>query len=122
MLKGKRNGLGAALRSPLLLWPRGLPLAFGLLLIVGLTACGDAGGGEAQLQVRGRILEVVERSITDLALLRIVDAEGREFVFVAEGFVGFTPAHLKQHQLFGQTVQVTYERRGDQLVAVAVVD
>ena len=34
--------------------------------------------------------------------------------------MGFTPSHLKEHQLFGATVLVSYEERGDGLVAVKI--
>ena len=83
---------------------------------------GPTPDGSAQLQVRGRIIEVVARNITTLELLRIRDDAGREYSFVAERFIGFTPAHLKEHQLFGLLVLVTYQVRGEQLVAVAVED
>ena len=77
-----------------------LPLA---LLLAVLMACSGPGSkadnpGD-QLQVRGRIIEVVERNVTELELLRIADAEGKEYSFVTDGFIGFTPAHLKLHQL-----------------------
>ena len=75
-----------------------------------------------QLQVRGRIIEVVERNVTELELLRIADAEGKEYSFVTDGFIGFTPAHLKLHQLFGEPVLVTYRVQGEQLMAVEVTD
>jgi hypothetical protein len=97
-------------------------LAFALVL---LAACEDtrsnAGGGDS-LQVRGHIVEVVGRSITEVETLRIRDSDERSWTFTTEGFIGFSPAHLREHQLFGQTVLVTYVAKGDILVAVDVAD
>ncbi|MFQ6027330.1 MAG: hypothetical protein ACE5Q6_07545 [Dehalococcoidia bacterium] len=95
------------------------------LLLLALAGCGSgdaAAGQEGRLQVRGHILEAVPKNVTELELLRVRDDTGREYSFIAEGFIGFTPSHLKQHQLFGQTVLVTYLERGDELLAVAVAD
>ncbi len=89
-----------------------------LLAVLGLTmAC----GGETQ-QVRGQVIEVAARDFAELEILRIRDANGREYRFVTEGFVGFTPSHVREHQLLGQSLLVTYEKRGKELVAVALSD
>ena len=89
----------------------------GLLLSLGCGS-GDAG---AQ-QVRGQVIEVVARNFTELESLRIRDKAGQEYVFTTEGFVGFTPSHVKEHQLLGQSLLVSYIRRGDTLVAVSLAD
>ena len=73
-------------------------------------------------QVRGQVVEVVARSITEVETLRVRDEHGREYVFVTEGFVGFTPSHLREHALFGQPVLVTYRREDGRLVAVRTED
>jgi hypothetical protein len=96
----------------------------GLLLLLAI-ACG---GGEATSdkagtnQVRGQIVEVVARNITEVETLRIRNNSGRELTFSTEGFAGFTPSHLKEHQLFGQSVLVFYVVKGDQLIAVNITD
>ncbi len=90
-------------------------VVLGLLLPMG---CGD----DAGQQVRGQVVEVVARSFTELESLRIRDEAGREYIFITDGFVGFTPAHVKEHRLLGQSLLVTYVKRGDDLVAVALTD
>ena len=89
-----------------------------LLALLAMAACG---GGEVR-QVRGQVVEVTARDFAEVEILRIRDAEGREYRFVTEGFVGFTPSHIREHQLLGQSLLVSYERRGEDLVAVAVAD
>ena len=85
-------------------------------------------GGEASVsppetkQVRGHIIEVIPRNITEVETLRIQDDSGRELTFTTKGFAGFTPSHLKEHQLFGQSVLVFYVERGDRLVATDIKD
>ena len=87
----------------------------GLLLLIG---CDEDGSR----QVRGQVVEVVARNFTELESLRIRDSEGREYLFTTDGFIGFTPSHVREHQLLGQSLLVTYEKRGDTLVAVALED
>ena len=71
---------------------------------------------------RGQVVEVVARSITEVETLRVRNKDGREYVFTTEGFVGFTPSHLREHRLFGQTVLVTYQEKDGRLVAVRTED
>ena len=90
-----------------------------LAATVVLTAGCDS---EGSLQIRGQVVEVVPRNFSELELLRIRDDEGRVHTFETEGFVGFTPSHVREHQFLGQTLLVTYERREDILVAVSLED
>lgn len=92
-------------------------LFLAILLLPG-AGC-DTGGTH---QVRGQVVEAVPRSFSELEVLRIRDDEGREYVFETEGFIGFTPSHVREHQLFGQSLLVTYEKRGDVLIAVRLED
>ena len=93
-------------------------------LFLAAAGCGDSPGESdgGLRQVRGQVVEVVPRSITEVETLRVRDEKGREYVFVTEGFVGFTPSHLREHSLFGQTVLVTYREEGGRLVAVRTED
>ncbi|MCH7606224.1 MAG: hypothetical protein IH962_03625 [Chloroflexi bacterium] len=97
------------------------------VLFVLAVACGepDTTSGtteQVQGQVRGRIVEVVSRNITEIETLRVRDGQGKEWVFVTEGDVGISPSHLKEHQLFGQSVLVSYVKKGKNLVALNVAD
>ena len=94
------------------------PAVLLLAALLSLAACGD---GETW-QVRGQVIEVSARDFAELETLRIRDDAGREYRFTTEGFVGFTPSHVREHQLLGQSLLVTYEKRGDKLVAVALTD
>ena len=73
-------------------------------------------------QVKGMILEVVPRSLTEVERLRVRDAQGREWSFTTTGYVGVSPSHLREHQAFGQSVLVSYIEREGQLVALAIED
>ena len=68
------------------------------------------------------IIEVVARNITEIETLRIRDDSGQVFTFTTERFAGFTPSHLKEHQLFGQPVVVFYIEKDGRLVAVDITD
>ncbi len=86
-----------------------------LLLIA--AACG---GGDKE--VMGLVLEAVERDLAEIELLRVRDDDGRVWEFFTEGPVGVSAAHLRQHQLAGERVLVTYREEGGRLIAVAVGD
>ena len=92
-----------------------------LLLAAALLSLAACGGGETW-QVRGQVIEVSARDFAELETLRIRDDAGREYRFTTEGFVGFTPSHVREHQLLGQSLLVTYEKRGEELIAVALAD
>ncbi len=94
-------------------------VALAVLGLALLAACTEAGRRQ---QVRGQVLEVVARNFSELETLRLRDATGQEYLFTTEGFVGFTPAHVKEHQILGQSLLVTYEKRGNTLVAVSLAD
>lgn len=103
-------------------------LAAALLLAI---ACG---GGQATVttdapaiadtgpRVRGHILEVVARNITEIESLSVRDQNGTRWTFTTEGHAGMTPSHLREHQLFGQQVTVSYVEKDGRLVAVDVRD
>ena len=100
-----------------------IALAVGIgVAALGLALAPGCGDDDDTRQVRGQVIEVVPRSFSELETLRIRDAEGREYRFVTEGFVGFTPSHVKEHQLLGQSLLVSYVKRGDTLVAVRLAD
>lgn len=67
-------------------------------------------------------MEVVGRNITDVEKLRIRTEDGAVWTFVTEGFAGVSPSHLREHQLRGETVLVSYVRKGDKLVALEITD
>ncbi len=67
-------------------------------------------------------MEVVARDINEIETLRLLGEDGQEYRFTTEGFVGFSPSHLREHQLFGQPVIVSYVQRDGRLVAVAITD
>ena len=114
-----------ATRFPAIRSPSRWLLAAALLLAIacgGGQATATADDGEAGRQVRGHILEVVARNITEIESVSIRDQDGRRWTFTTEGYTGVTPAHLREHQLFGQQVVVSYVEREDRLVAVKIGD
>jgi hypothetical protein len=92
-----------------------------------LSLAAGCGGSEPAvgvpvMQMRGQIVDVVSRNIAEIELFTIRADNGREYTFTTEGFVEFTPSHLKEHQLFGLAVLVTYVRHEGGLVAIKIGD
>ena len=88
------------------------------VLLVIVVAC--SGGGEQK--VEGLVLEAVERNLAEIELLRLRDDDGKVWVFATEGPVGTSAAHLRQHQVAGERVLVTYREIGGRLIALDVRD
>lgn len=91
-----------------------------VLVIAFLVAAVACGGGEKQ--VTGRVLEAVERSLTEIESLRLRDDDGRVWEFSTQGPVGTTAAHLRQHQIAGERIVVRYREVGGRLIAFDVKD
>ena len=92
-------------------------LAAAALLLVAV-ACG--GGGEKS--VTGMVVEAVERDLVEIELLRVRDAGGKVWEFTTEGPVGINASHLRQHQVLGEMVVVTYTEENGSLIATDVSD
>ena len=86
----------------------------------GIDAAGG-GHGDAELlfpklpKVSGQIAGVT----VDLdnpryfSVLRLADADGRRWEFHADGWVGVSAGHLREHRIQGTPVTVAYESRPD---------
>ena len=88
---------------------------------IGLLAVACGGGGEER-SVTGIVLEAVARDLVEIELLRVRDADGRVWEFTTEGNVGISAAHLRQHQVLGERVLVTYREEDGNLIATDVSD
>ena len=105
-------------------------IAVGLALAAALTSCdGDANGKAAERTanletVRGMVLEVDAESLISLAALEVQDDKGAVWRFEGRGKVvpGFTPSHLNEHKLLGQSVEITFYREGGALVLHDITD
>lgn len=129
-----RNLTGISLfASRYRLMRRVVPGAVALALALALLSCEDmgssgsapnAGDGLQLEEVRGMVLEVEAESLISLAALEIQDDEGNTWRFEGRGKVvpGFTPSHLNEHKLLGQSVLVVFYREGEMLALYDITD
>ena len=82
-----------------------------------LAACN--GGPDV---VRGVVVEAVDRDLAEIETLRVRDGDGRLWMFTTTGPLEKNGAHLRLHQVLGQTIEVRYEEQGGRLVAVSLQD
>lgn len=87
------------------------------VLCVFFLACG------VELRVvRGIIVEVTDRSLAEIETLTIRDDQGRLWTFTTEEALEKNGAHLRLHQVLGQTIEVRYEEREGRLIATELRD
>ena len=72
--------------------------------------------------VSGIVVEAVDRDLAEIETLRIRDRDGRVWAFTTEGPLEKNGAHLRLHQVLGQTIEVQYVERAGRLVAVGLRD
>ena len=87
------------------------------MLLIGL-AC----GGDGDNTVTGLVIEAVERDLVEIELLRVRDSDGKVWEFSTNGPVGISASHLRQHQVLGESVVVTYRKYRGDLIATDVRD
>ncbi|MBI4338419.1 MAG: hypothetical protein HY680_00530 [Chloroflexi bacterium] len=93
-----------------------------LLLLFALAVLAGAACAPTTKTVRGHVLDVQARSLTEVASLSLQDSSGEVWRFFAEGNIGFTPSHIREHQMQGHELTVSYRERDGELVAVHVTD
>lgn len=103
------------------------PLSLCLLVVMMGVISGCAGNqadisSGATQQIHGHVIEVIARSITEVETLRIRDSAGTIWTFTTRGFVGFSPSHLREHQLFGESIEVRYTKENGILIALDITD
>lgn len=87
-------------------------------LCVAMAAC----EGSEPDAVRGVVVEVADRNLAEIETLRIRDSEGRVWTFSSDGPLEKNGAHLRLHQVLGETIEVGYEEREGWLIATALRD
>jgi hypothetical protein len=60
--------------------------------------------------VRGHIVDVVARDIGHAATITIRDLDGVSQLFDVDSAVDMTPAHLREHMMYGEPVTATLSR------------
>ena len=88
------------------------------VLCVLLAACG---GGDPGV-VRGVVVEATDRDIAEIERLVIRDDDGRLWAFATTGALEKNGAHLRLHQVLGQTIEVHYEEHKGALIATGLRD
>ena len=68
------------------------------------------------------VVEAIDRNLAEIETLRVRDGDGRIWVFATDGALEKNGAHLRLHQVLGETIEVTYVEREGRLVATVLRD
>ena len=93
-----------------------------LLLLVSVLGLFAAACGSEPGVVRGVVVEAVDRDLAEIESLVVRDEDGREWMFTTEEALEKNGAHLRLHQVLGQTIEVRYEEREGRLIATGLRD
>ena len=101
-----------------------IPCSSLLLILLLLIACDmDAAPTyDNQLEIRGMVLEVSARDISQIESFRLSGEDGSEYIFTTRDFIGFSPSHLLEHQVQGHSVLVKYINDHGVLIAIELTD
>ena len=72
--------------------------------------------------MRGVIVEATDRDLAEIETLRVRDADGRVWTFATTGPLEKNGAHLRLHQVLGETIEVQYAEREGRLIATGLRD
>lgn len=93
-----------------------------LVAVLSISLLAGCGSGDGYRFVVGQVTNVVPSSVTALAELELVDADGVVWQFKALGFVGQTPSHLEEHAATGQSIRVEYFEADGHMIISAITD
>ena len=95
-----------------------------LLIFMTVSCLPNKNSNETNLtqEIRGHVVRVVPRNISEFETLQIKSQTQKYYEFTSQGFTGFTPSHIKEHQLFGQTLLVKYVNENGKLIAISLED
>ncbi len=93
-------------------------------MLVMFVACNtnEQQRNDKDLEIRGMILEVHARDISEIESFKLAGEDGSEYNFSTNGFIGFTPSHLLEHQALGEPVSVKYIDHHGVLLALELAD
>ncbi|MQG17890.1 MAG: hypothetical protein FI726_06435 [SAR202 cluster bacterium] len=85
-------------------------------------SCADPTETENTNLIRGRVISVIAKSISDIQTFKVQSPTGEIYSFQVNGSIGFTPSHIKEHQVTGSPVTVTYISSNNVLIATKITD
>lgn len=85
-------------------------------------ACANENNFKNAEAIQGRVISVVAENISEVRSFEVQLQSGEIYSFKTDGFIGFTPSHIKEHQITGEPVIVTYIERNGAFIASKITD
>ncbi|MDQ3987189.1 MAG: hypothetical protein M3280_11925 [Actinomycetota bacterium] len=100
-----------------------------IAVVLLLTGCGDGPSAENSKDrvpstITGVVTDVDASGLTQVESFTVrTEADQTYEIFIADDAdLGFPPAHLNEHRISGEPVEVQVDQRGDKLFATSVLD
>jgi hypothetical protein len=93
-----------------------------MLMVSILMACSPASAPREPAAASGIILNITQRTFTELDTVEIRTASGETLTFIVEGDTDLTPGHAREHMSFVEPITVYYRETERGLVAVRITD
>ncbi|MFN0074437.1 MAG: hypothetical protein ACKVVP_23390 [Chloroflexota bacterium] len=98
-------------------------MVFGLSILAWATvACISQPRPSEPLSARGILLNLAQRSFTELESFELRTDDGQVITFLVEGDVGLTPGHAREHMSLVEPVTVLYHPGALGPVAIHITD
>jgi len=80
-----------------------------LLVMYSSFACYSENATKEIKQVSGYVVDVESLSLKQLKSFELIDQNDSKFIFIVQGDLGkFSPSHMREHMLLGESVIVIY--------------
>ena len=72
-------------------------------------ACDSENENKIMNEVSGYVVDVESLSLKQLKSFELIDQSDNKFIFIVQGDLGeFSPSHMREHMLLGESVIVIY--------------
>lgn len=89
------------------------------MILISLTACIS---NQSIKEIRGHVIHVESNSLTIVSEIHIKDKNKKIFILKPQIYKGFTPSHLRHHQIVNEPITIKYILNNGILTIISMDD